>query len=203
MNSTGSKKEHESAGLHAVPGTEGDNRTPPAAVELSSDRVAALFEAHNTALLRFLTCRLRSAQEAKEVAQEAYVRLLQLDATDGIGYLRAYLFKTAANLAADRLKSAARRGRVDRLEFFCESDTFEPSPEGGIGAGQELAAIVAMLNELPPRCRHAFIMHRFHGHSIAEVAGLMKLSVRTVQLYVERALVFCRERLQSASGGRQ
>jgi RNA polymerase sigma-70 factor (ECF subfamily) len=164
-------------------------------------RIAELFEAHNRALLRFLTCRLRSAEEAKEVAQEAYVRMLQLDAPGGIGYLRAFLFKTAANLAADRLKSAARRERIDQLRFF-DVNACEPSPEGGISAEQELAAILEMLDELPARCRYAFVMHRFYGHSIPEVAGLMDLSARMVQLYVERALVFCRDRFAGQDRGK-
>jgi hypothetical protein len=43
-------------------------------------------------------------------------------------------------------------------------------------------------------------MHRFYGHSIAEVAGSMSLSVRMVQLYVERALAFCSERLRDGMG---
>ena len=158
-------------------------------------RVASLFEAHHKALLRFLTGRLRSAQEAREVAQDAYVRLLQLDAADGIGYLRAYLFKTAANLATDRLRSSARRERVGHLEFSARVEAFEPSPETSVSAQQELATILELLDELPARCRYAFVMHRFYGHSIAEVAESMGLSVRMVQIYVERALTFCTERV--------
>lgn len=160
-------------------------------------RIAELFEEHNRALMRFLACRLKSSHEAKEVAQEAYVRLLQLDAPGGIGYLRAFLFKTAANLAADRLKSAARRERIDKLDFFDEAPS-EPSAEKSVAAQQELETILKLLDELPPRCRYAFVMHRFYGHSIAEVAALMNLSVRMVQLYVERALVFCRDRLKES-----
>lgn len=165
-----------------------------------SRRIAELFEAHNRALMRFLTCRLKSAQDAKEVAQEAYVRMLQLDALGGVSYLRAFLFKTASNIAADRLKSAARRGRIDRLEFFWRSDV-APSPEPGVAAEQELATILRIVEELPPKCRYAFIMNRFHGREFAEIARLMGLSERMVRLYVERALVFCRERL-SETGGR-
>ena len=183
--------------------------TTSASASEHSARIGTLFESHNRALLRFLACRLQSAQEAKEVAQEAYVRMLQLDAPGGIGYLRAFLFKTAANLAADRLKSAARRGRVDQLEFFDETEC-EPSPEQGVSAAQQLDAILKACDELPARCRYAFVMHRFHGHSMSEVAGMMGLSVRMVQIYVERALVFCRDRLLlkttkriAASGGRR
>lgn len=157
-------------------------------------RVAELFESHNRSLMRFLTYRLRSAQEAKEVAQEAYVRILQLDALSGVSYLRAFLFKTAANLATDRLKSASRRGRIDQLEFF-DITRAEPSAESSVSADQQLTAVMQAVRELPPKCRYAFIMNRCYGHDISEVAQLMNLSERMVRIYVERALGFCRERL--------
>lgn len=180
----------------APAGATGDRETRARNGSDDHRRVAGLFESHNKALLRFLTCRLRSAHEAREIAQEAYVRLLQLDEPGSVGYLRAYLFKTAANLAADRMKSAARRSRADQLRFFDELDTASPSPEGGVSAEQELRSILSMIEELPPRCRHAFIMHRFYGYSIAEIATSMQLSPRMIQLYVERALAFCRDGLQ-------
>lgn len=159
-----------------------------------SRRVAELFESHNRALTRFLTARLKSSQEAKEVAQEAYIRMLQLGAPGGVSYLRAFLFKTAANLAADRLKSASRRGRIDQLEFFDSSDS-TPSAESSAAAAQELSALVQAIELLPAKCRYAFVMHRFYGHELAEVAQLMGLSERMVRIYVERAILFCRERL--------
>lgn len=186
--------------VRAVPADEAGE---PARASVRADRngnVAELFEAHNRALLRFLTCRLKSSADAKEVAQEAYVRMLQLDARDGVSYLRAFLFKTAANLAADRLKSAARRSRIDQLKFFGDED-HEPSPEAGLVAGQEIEVIQRVVAELPARCRYAFVMHRFHGHSVDEVAASMNVSSRTVQLYVERALGFCRDRLRKLSEG--
>lgn len=162
-------------------------------------RITELFESHNRALMRYLTCRLKSSHEAKEVAQEAYVRMLQLDAPGGVSYLRAFLFKTASNLAADRLKSATRRERIDQLEFFGETDS-APSPEYGIAATQELAAVLKVIDKLPGKCRYAFIMHRFYGHELSEVALLMNLSERMVRLYVERAVVFCREHLLKTGG---
>jgi len=164
-------------------------------------RVAKLFEAHNRALMRFLTCRLKSSQEAKEVAQEAYVRMLQLDEPGGISYLRAFLFKTAANLAADRLKSASRRGRLDQLDFFDLSDS-APSAESSVAAHQELTVLLEAIEQLPAKCRYAFIMNRFYGYELAEVAQRMGLSERMVRIYVERAIVFCRERLMKSGAGR-
>jgi len=47
----------------------------------AAETIAHLFHEHNRALVGYLRARLRSEQEAKEVAQEAYVRLLQAPAT--------------------------------------------------------------------------------------------------------------------------
>src|ERR1700732_5026585 len=64
--------------------------------------IERLFREHNEALVRFLRGRVESHNEALEVAQEAYVRLLSLDQPGAVSYLRAFLFKTAANMAIDR-----------------------------------------------------------------------------------------------------
>ena len=81
--------------------------------ELAGDghaqRISRLFSEHNESLVRFLATRLHSVQEAKEVAQEAYVRLLSLDDSGAVSFLRAFLFKTAANLAVDRIRSRNRQ----------------------------------------------------------------------------------------------
>lgn len=67
--------------------------------------VARIFREHNRKLVGLLVTRLKNEQEAKEVAQEAYVKVLQLEPGRGaVSYLRSYLFKVAENLAIDRLR---------------------------------------------------------------------------------------------------
>jgi RNA polymerase sigma-70 factor (ECF subfamily) len=80
-----------------------------------AERIAQIFREHNQSLLQFLAGRLASEQDAKEVAQEAYVRVLQLDKPEGVSFLRAFLFKTAANLAA------APRKRTSTTSSTCSS----------------------------------------------------------------------------------
>ena len=69
-------------------------------------RLEELCRTHHRALLAFLQCRLQSISDAQEVAQEAYVRMLTLERPEGVDDLRAYLFRTASNLAMDRLRQA-------------------------------------------------------------------------------------------------
>src|SRR5262249_51144603 len=78
---------------------------PADAAQPRARLIERLFREHNDSLLRYLAARLGSRQEAQEVAQEAYVRLLKLDTPGAVSYLRAFLFKTASNLVVDRLRT--------------------------------------------------------------------------------------------------
>ncbi len=159
--------------------------------------IARLFEEHNQSLLRFVTARLHSAQEAKEIAQEAYVRLLNLDQPNTVSYLRAYLFRIAANLVSDRLKQRERRSKLRNLVFF-EDDRSSPSAEAVLDARDDVAIIQQAILELPPKCRKAFLLHKISDLSIDSTAQQMSLSSRMVRLYVARAVAHCRLHLDNA-----
>jgi RNA polymerase sigma-70 factor (ECF subfamily) len=157
-----------------------------------------LFREHNRALVNFLMSRLRNEDEAKEVAQEAYVRLLQLDEPVTTSILRWYLFKIAKDLAIDRHRQRATRGRLDRLGIFEDLDVSSPTESSAI-ASDQLVAFQSALKELPAKCQQAFIMHRFLDLAIVEVAERMGLTDRMVRKHVHRTLVYCRLRMTGVS----
>lgn len=170
----------------------------PGADEREYERnVAKLFEEHNQALLRFVSARLHSRQEAKEIAQEAYVRLLKLDEPNTISYLRAYLFRIAANLVSDRLKQRERRSRLRNLVFF-EEQELSPPPESILSAQDELAIVQRAILELPAKCQKSFLLNRIHGLPIDVVAQKVGLTGRMVRLHVARALTHCKTCLDEA-----
>ncbi|AYA64853.1 MULTISPECIES: RNA polymerase sigma factor [unclassified Alteromonas] len=159
--------------------------------------IADLFRQHNDTLIKFLRARLRSDADAHEVAQEAYVKLLDLDKPDAISYLKAYLFKIASNLAIDRLRSK-QHNTVFKPLTFVESN--HPSEEQYALKKEQLKLMTGFINELPPRCRKAFLLSRLHGLSSGEIASLMNISDRMVRKYLVRATEYCRDRLDSHQG---
>lgn len=181
--------------------SEPSPRAQPA-VPTSEDRAALvqrLFEEHNQALIGFLLTRVNSEQEARDVAQEAYVRMLELDTPGAVSFLRAYLFKTAANLATDRARQRAARTRIHDQYLAPFGRLAQPqSPEHAAGARQELDLIRSFMTELPPRCREAFYLHRFREMSAVEVALQLGISDRMVRTYLVRALDHCCRRLEQA-----
>ena len=177
-----------------------NSRTREIDLEKHRDRVGALYEEHNSALIRFLSVRLHSEQEAREIAQEAYVKLLGLDEPESVNHFRAYLFRVAANLATDRLKQRTRRAAL-RSHALAGTEQASPSPERALSAQQELAIVQEAVKELPVKCRTAFLLHKIHQVPLAQTALRMGLTDRMVRLYVARALSHCAARLEASKPG--
>ena len=158
----------------------------------SSNRAAAvsqLFREHNRALVLFLASRLKDVQAAREVAQEAYVRVLELENLAAVGFLRSYLFKVAGNLAIDRMRQQQSRARLDRISDF---DDFLDNlqPERTVIAREELAFLGRVVGELPAKYQQAFRMHRLEDQPFEEIARQMGLKERMVRCYVTNALLY-------------
>jgi RNA polymerase sigma factor (sigma-70 family) len=175
------------------PSTPSPETEPQTSDRGSDDRastVAKLFREHNRVLVGFLFARLKNEQEAKEIAQEAYVKVLQLEQKPGAAnFMRAYLFRVAEHLAVDRVRQRQIRSRLDRLDSL--DDWFEAATAERIAiAEQELALLKRAVLELPERSREAFRLHKLEDRPFAEVAHLMSMTERMVRRHVSRAVVY-------------
>lgn len=153
--------------------------------------VERLFREHNEALIRFLRGRVGSHNEAIEVAQEAYVRLLSLDQPGAVSYLRAFLFKTAANIAIDRRRRNQNFEKVAGRQLFSEL-TENRTPERQLSGEQTLRHLGALIEGMPPKCRESFVMNQIQGLDAATIARRLGITDSMVRKYVVRALLHCR-----------
>lgn len=160
---------------------------------------AQLFREHNRALVVFLTARLRSEQEAREVAQEAYVRLLEVKEHCAPDLLRAYLFKTATNLAIDRLRHRRIEHRSEEQPelygAWVSSYGEMRDPATLALAREQTDRLLHYLQELPIKCQQVFDLHRFEEMPQKEVAKRLEISERMVRRYVTYAMIYCHLRL--------
>ena len=156
--------------------------------------IERLFREHNEALLRFLRGRVSSRNEALEVAQEAYVRLLSLDQPGAVSYLRAFLFKTAANIAIDRRRRHRSYDRVTRAQLFSEL-TENRTPERQLAAEQTLHRLARLIESMPAKCRAAFVMSQIQGLDADTIAARLGITDSMVRKYVVRALLHCRQQM--------
>ena len=157
---------------------------------------------HRNALVRFLRKRLRNHDDAEDVAQEAYVRLLSRDRGGSIHYLSTYLFRAALNIATDRVRSE----RVRRSSDHCSIDDIDmideqPSPEREIAAKQDLSRIYEAIRLLPPKCRQVFILSRVRHMTYPEIARHCGISVKMVEKHVSHALAVCLKKVGGRASG--
>lgn len=148
-----------------------------------------LFETEAPRLRRFL---LRfSPHDADDLAQESFVRLCAADAS-GIESPRAFLFKTARNLALN----AARHDRIAATDSVPDLDaagavSTEPSPERRAEIAADAAHLQRVLSELPAHKREALLLFKLDGFSHKEIGARLGVSPRTVERYIFDAVAHC------------
>jgi len=155
------------------------------------DEITALYQGYNETLIRYLTIRLRNKQDAREVAQEAYIRLIRRENGKNIECFQSFLFRTATNISIDLQRQRARQAKNFARNHFPQGDIDEITPERTLNARQTLETLQKLLENLPPKCREAFILYKFKNLDHREIAEKMSLSVSSVKKYIARGLAFC------------
>lgn len=155
-----------------------------------SQEIARLFWRYNRVLVKQLRMRLGSEEDAQDVAQDAYVRMLQLDADATISHAASYLFQVARNIATDRLRTLRRSQHARLLEENTEQD-WSDEPERTAIAAEQLALVDAALAELPDRCRNALLMYRYEEMRQRCIATELGVSERMVRSYLTQATDHC------------
>jgi RNA polymerase sigma factor (sigma-70 family) len=157
-------------------------------------RVGHLFREHNDALVRFLSARLLPG--CSRGGAGGLCSATHLDRPEASSFLKALLYKTAANLAIDRLRH--RRLVVGHEQSATAGGLFA-APADAVPAAQDDIRIVSQaLDELPPQCRSAFLMSRVEFLDSTEIATRLGVTDRAVRKYIARALVYLQLRLQDA-----
>jgi RNA polymerase sigma factor (sigma-70 family) len=128
--------------------------------------------------------------ETEDNVQEACLRALQLDQAQIIHRPFHYLKRITRNLFIDRARRRARAVRIfDQVEDLSQFADQAPGPEQYLAGKQLLASVLAEIDQLPPRCRQAFLMHRFENASYPIISRRMGISVSMVEKHIATAMV--------------
>ena len=161
--------------------------------------VASIAAQYGGRLRRFLGVRLRSTEEARDLAQEVFLRLLRVDHHEAIRSPEAYLFTVASHVVHQHaLRQSAIPVAVDIDNVLAELQSVAADdPQRITETHQRLEMLKTMLEKLPPKYSAALILHRFAGLSIEEIGKELGVARVTAKKYLARALLFCREAQQS------
>jgi RNA polymerase sigma-70 factor (ECF subfamily) len=130
-----------------------------------------------------------SRDDAEDAAQDAYLRALQLAKPEEIRDPRRYILRMAANLFIDRRRKEKREARIfERSGDIALSAEDGIDPERILAGKQALDGILGAIQALPPRCREAFVLHRFDGLNYAAIGNRMGISMSMVEKHIAEAM---------------
>ena len=162
--------------------------------ERRDDFLTGMSAQYRLPLIAYFQRRVRSREEAEDLTQEVFLRLVRRRDVETIDNPEAFVFRTAINLLRDR----SRRGKTlsSHLDEMAHGqDAFEDlSPERVVDGRQSLQSVLRALDELDERSRDVFILHRLEGMKHAEIADLYGVSVSSVEKYIIKALAHVAKR---------
>ena len=137
------------------------------------------------AILRLSYAYLKNTQDAQDVCQTVFVRLLTEPREFESGeHERAYILRMAANACKDLLKSPWRRRTCD-LEACAQV----PAPETSDGS------VLAAVNQLPAHYRSVIYLFYYEGYQASEIGEILGVPTATIHTRLARGRARLRELL--------
>jgi RNA polymerase sigma-70 factor (ECF subfamily) len=150
--------------------------------EQATRAAQTLFQEHGPAVYRFAVTLLHHHQDAEDVLQETFLKLLHhLQVGGGSSNLRGWIFTVAANAARDRQR---RRSRWIPWATVHDPVVAPPSLPDEDG---RLRVVRLAVNRLPPRDRLLLAL-RAQGLSYREIATAARIRASSVGRLLARAV---------------
>jgi RNA polymerase sigma factor (sigma-70 family) len=162
--------------------------------------VQEIIRRHHDSLIKFLRRRLRTADDADDVAQETYIRMMKYQGSREIRSPSAMLFRIAVNVANDFGRAAQSRCASGHMAIEDVNLVSEvPSAERTVLADQNLDMLLDVIEKLPPKCKQVFLLSRAEGMTYAEIAEHCGISVKMVEKQISRAVAACLKKVGGMS----
>lgn len=164
---------------------------------MSGRNLKQLFVNYRAEIQTYLVKQLQDVDLAADLTQETFLRYAQQPDGSAILQERAYLYRTARNLAIDHLRAKHRQQtRSTPNEVLAGIAEDRPSLEDATDAKERLSLLEGIVEELPLRTRQILILIRIEGRSYSQTAELMQLSISAVQKHMNFALRYMASRLR-------
>ena len=153
--------------------------------------IGELFERNRRQLTRFLTRKL-GPEDASDILQETFVRVLRHDRAEPMADPPSWLRRIALNLARDHVRRRRTEGKY--LEFGelpegapCDA----PRADERLETDETWRRLYEAVDGLPPRCREVFLLYMQESLSLGEIAERLGMSRNMAQKHMRLAVQRC------------
>jgi RNA polymerase sigma factor (sigma-70 family) len=130
--------------------------------------------------------RTNDRYNAEDLLHSAYLRLERYRTQHEVDNTAGFLTRTAVNIAVDN----HRHDRMLRRHAFevAQSTQYQSPLQDEVLEGHDrLERLKAGLEQLPPRTRAAFLLHRLSGLKYREIAERLGISQSAVEKHISKA----------------
>lgn len=138
---------------------------------------------------------IKDRDQAEEIVQDILFKIwqsrsdLKLDLT-----IRAYLYRSVYNRCLNYFRHEKVKQEYQSYNIALNQNSYE-SASSRLTYNELSAKINEGIDTLPPACRKVFRLSRMEGLSYKEIAGILEISVKTVENQMGKALKMMRKHL--------
>lgn len=136
--------------------------------------------------------------DIEDIVQETFVRSFEAEMAQKITHPRAFLLKTARNLALNHVDRSEHRLAVSLEDVAGESTLISSdSVESHLESQEQLLMFCRAVRELPLQCRRAFLLKKVYGMSQRDIAQYLGISESTVEKHIAKGILRCHTFLEA------
>jgi len=151
--------------------------------------IGQIYDKYHAGLLGFLRTQLISKEDAEDLAQEVFLRLVRYENLKELKSPWSFLRKIASNLMKDKF----RRQRFREADAHIPFDDIQiasptASPEQAIVSKERIDELNTLLKSMTEDCQTVFTLSRFGGLTYDEIARETGISIHMVRKHISRVL---------------
>lgn len=157
---------------------------------MTQQNLENLYLQHHSWLWHWIKSRLDCDEQARDLTQETFIKLLVQGRAGELHAPKAYLSSIARGLLVDLFRRrSVEKAYLDALQLQPEQHAISPELQHSIL--ETLMEIDQMLDSMSERGRQIFLMAQLDGLSYVEISRRLGVSVNTVRKHFIRAMTQC------------
>ena len=166
------------------------NRPDPVDVSF----IARALEKHEAALVHYVYRLTHDLELARDVVQDAFLKLLNEDQKTIEGHLTQWLYQVCRNKALD-IRKKERRMRLMADEVLDSNSAAITSPIDDLQNRETHSAVLTMLDQLPVNQQEVIRLKFQQGLSYKQISSITQLSVTNVGFLIHTGIKTLRQKL--------
>lgn len=131
--------------------------------------------------------RRKGGQDDEDIVQDAFLKVVERSRRREISTVDKFLTHIVGLLAIDR--SRRRAFRLSRAEAEEGAVDAVADPERTLMGAQRLSRVLEVIEDMPPKRREVFLLHRIEELTYPQIAKRLEISVKTVEKHMHLAML--------------